>query len=259
MLGAKTRFVHSLRGSRHVARAEIPFDASSIVGDKLGRWLKTPFDVLTFGPRASAGALVSAPERLQTLQYDLEKAWELVQDPRPISEKQEVLLQLAEVRVLELLERGADVETDVLANIKTALPTEVANILTEFIPEPPSKQSIVHGDFSDMPAADATDVPTVTYGKADVAASQISSQISEIRLAVSGLKGALEEIKNNTDPAKSLMLKLNLREARDQLGRRIQEVSSSEASSSDDTFAAALREASILLDEVNFQFFSEAA
>jgi len=181
-----------------------------------------------------------------------------VQDPRPISEKQDVLFQLAEVRVLELLERGADVEADVLANIKTALPIEVANILTEFIPEPPSKQSIVQGDFSDIPPAGTADVPTVTYGKADVAAIQISSQISEILLAVSGLKGALQEIKDNTDPAKSLMLKLNLREARDQLARRIQEVSSSEASTSDETFASALREASILLDEVNFQFFSEA-
>jgi hypothetical protein len=39
----------------------------AVVGDKLGRWLKTPFDVISFGPRASAGALVSAPERLQTL------------------------------------------------------------------------------------------------------------------------------------------------------------------------------------------------
>lgn len=37
------------------------------VGTKVERWLKTPFDILTFGPRVGAGALLSVPERLQTL------------------------------------------------------------------------------------------------------------------------------------------------------------------------------------------------
>jgi hypothetical protein len=30
-------------------------------------WLKTPFDIAAFGPRAAFGALVSFPERLQML------------------------------------------------------------------------------------------------------------------------------------------------------------------------------------------------
>jgi hypothetical protein len=36
-------------------------------GGKVEQWLKTPFDVAAFGPRAALGALVSLPERLQML------------------------------------------------------------------------------------------------------------------------------------------------------------------------------------------------
>lgn len=36
-------------------------------GSRVEQWLRTPFDVLTFGPRAGVGALVSLPERLTML------------------------------------------------------------------------------------------------------------------------------------------------------------------------------------------------
>lgn len=39
----------------------------AVIGERLGKWVSTPFDLLAFGPRVGAGALVSMPERLQTL------------------------------------------------------------------------------------------------------------------------------------------------------------------------------------------------
>jgi len=70
---------------------------------------------------------------------------------------------------------------------------------------------------------------------------------------VGGLKTALDAMRTNTDVSNTNMLKLNLKEARDQLGRRLAEVSS--ATASDPSVAAATREGRILLDETNAMFF----
>jgi hypothetical protein len=45
----------------------LPVDPSTVVGERLAKWLPTLYDALVFPARAGAGALVSAPERLQTL------------------------------------------------------------------------------------------------------------------------------------------------------------------------------------------------
>lgn len=37
------------------------------LGDRIEKWLKTPGDILTFGPRATIGALVALPQRAQAL------------------------------------------------------------------------------------------------------------------------------------------------------------------------------------------------
>lgn len=78
--------------------------------------------------------------------------------------------------------------------------------------------------------------------------------MTEIRNAVLGLKTALDAVRNNTDVASSNIMRLNLREARDQLARRVAEVSTS--TESDPTISAATREARILLEEVDSSFFN---
>jgi len=92
-----------LRPARPAARQAVVVQASSSPGAKVEKWLKTPFDVLSFGPRATVGALISLPERLQMLQADVEKVTELIQDPRPIDEKQQVVLQEVEDTLVEFL------------------------------------------------------------------------------------------------------------------------------------------------------------
>ncbi len=80
--------------------------------------------------------------------------------------------------------------------------------------------------------------------------------MNEIKNAVSGLKSALDAVRTNTDAAATNILRLNLREARDQLSRRVGEVSS--GTSADPSIMAATREARILLEEVDAQFFPTA-
>ena len=86
-----------------------------------------------------------------------------------------------------------------------------------------------------------------------------ASEMTEIKSAVSGVKAALEDLRANADPSRAAMLKLNLKEARDILARRLQETAPGVApagTSADGSLAAVKREASVLLDEVDAQFFS---
>lgn len=84
--------------------------------------------------------------------------------------------------------------------------------------------------------------------------------MTEIKLAVSALKDTLEGVRSNTDATRSSMLRLNLKEARDILARRLQETAPGMApagTGADASLAAATREATVLLDEVDAQFFAK--
>ncbi len=78
--------------------------------------------------------------------------------------------------------------------------------------------------------------------------------MTEIKNAVSGLKAALDGVRTNPEASNSNIMRLNLKEARDQLSRRLTEVSA--ATSTDPSLSAATREARILLEEVDASFFS---
>lgn len=86
--------------------------------------------------------------------------------------------------------------------------------------------------------------------------------MTEIKIAVNGVKVALEEVRSNADPTRTSMLRLNLKEARDILARRLQEIAPGIApagAGSDASLLAATREATVLLDEVDAQFFTTAS
>eukprot|EP00878_Enallax_costatus_P029799 GHUV01032356.1.p1 GENE.GHUV01032356.1~~GHUV01032356.1.p1 ORF type:complete len:239 (+),score=73.22 GHUV01032356.1:558-1274(+) len=223
-----------------------------LAGSRVEQWMRTPFDLLAFGPRAGLGALLSMPERLQTLQSDVERVSQLVQDPRSVEEKQQLVMQEVEDTLVTFLERGATVETDILANIKVLLPPDVTKQLDELIPPPPNSQPT-------EVVVEPEEMPTVIYTADAVLENQIASEMTEVKSAVSGVKAALEDLRANADPSRAAMLKLNLREARDILARRLQETApgvAPEGTSADGSLAAATREASVLLDEVDAQFFS---
>ncbi|WIA28956.1 hypothetical protein OEZ86_011478 [Tetradesmus obliquus] len=224
--------------------------SSSFPGGKVEQWLKTPFDIASFGPRATLGALLSMPEKLESLQADMERITTLVQDPRPVEEKQQLVLQEVEDQLVTFLERGATIESDILANLKVLLPPDVTKQLDELIPPPPNSKPA-------MPEIEVAE-PTIIYTADAVLESQIASEMTEIKVAVEGVKVALEELRANSDTTRAGMLKLNLKEARDILARRLQETAPGTApagTSSDASLSAATREATVLLDEVDAQFF----
>ncbi|GBF98862.1 hypothetical protein Rsub_11466 [Raphidocelis subcapitata] len=240
--------------------------ATSQPGSKVEQWLKTPFDVAAFGPRAAFGALVSLPERLQMLQSDVSKLTELAQSPRPIEEKGQLVLQEVESVLVECLQRGAAVETDVLSAVKAALPAELAAAVDGVVPPVPGEGGAAggggYGGYNGYGGAAQEDTaPAVVYTADAVADSQMASEVTEIRGAVGGLKSALEALRANADPSRSPMLRLNLREARDMLARRLREATppgggSGSGGGAAESLAAARREAQVLLDEVDAQFFA---
>lgn len=224
-------------------------------GNKVEQWFRTPFDIAAFGPRATLGALLSMPERLQTLPTDMQRVAELVQDPRPVEEKQQLVLQEVEDTLVSFLERGATAESDTLSIIKALLPPDVTKQLDELIPPPPNAQQQAYDAMAE------SNEPPVIYTADSVLENQIASEVTEIKLAVSALKDALEGVRSNTDATRSSMLRVNLKEARDILARRLQETAPGIApagTSTDASLSAATREASVLLEEVDAQFFPSA-
>jgi hypothetical protein len=150
----------------------------------------------------------------------VQRVTELVQDPRPVEEKQQVVLQVrvqrawrrwpvgvvvvqqrsprvqlpgchnaaasvlwpqeVEDTLVTFLERGATVETDILANLKTLLPPEVSAQLDEIIPPPPnaaggSRQPWQQQQYEGGPPSYDGE-PPVTQFTAD---SVLESQIGE--------------------------------------------------------------------------------
>lgn len=189
------------------------------IGEKIRKWMQTPFDLAAFGPRATLGALISAPEKLQNLQSDLIRISELLQDPRPAQEKGEVLLEEIETRIVDFLERGATVEADILSNIKAVLPEDLANII-------PDAQTLVSS--TSEPTSGVMEEEPVTYTSASVAADQATAEKTGLQGALDNVKENLKALRANTTPSRQNMLKLNLRETKDQLDRLLREVSSSE-------------------------------
>ncbi|KAF5834243.1 hypothetical protein DUNSADRAFT_9196 [Dunaliella salina] len=237
-------------GSQTLEQAQ---EALEDFGRRLQPWLEPPVQMMFFPPRAGTGALMSLPSRLQSLEQDIQRARELAQDPRPLVEKQVELLKELEDVVVDFLEKGATMEQDFLDNLKSMLPEQAANLLTELIPEPPYQRTKT-GYTQDGNGVQPMVYAGTRYGQDDVMAEQITSEISEIRNAVGGLKGALEAMRVNTEPADAKILMLNLKEARDQLHRRLEEIAP--ATASDASISAAEREARILLNEVDAMFFS---
>lgn len=57
--------------------------------------------------------------------------------------------------------------------MQTVLPPEVANALTEIIPEPPNKQAYHDSQYTTQPVDVQPQAPLVTYQQADVQDSQV--------------------------------------------------------------------------------------
>lgn len=90
-------------------------------GQKLGEWLKSPFDLAAFGPRVTVGALMSVPERLSALESEVQRVTDVLQSPAPIDDKTKMLaseletcassLSIAQTVVFAQASRCGDIHT----------------------------------------------------------------------------------------------------------------------------------------------------
>ena len=71
----------------------------------------------------------------------------------------------------------------------------------------------------------------------------------QLKDAASSLRASLEDLRSNSDPSRSAMLKVSLKESRDALARRVQEASSKDSGSP--SAAAAVEEATKLLKDID--------
>jgi hypothetical protein len=79
-------------------------------------------------------------------------------------------LQEVEDQLVTFLERGATVESDILANLKVLLPPDVTKQLDDLIPPPPNSKPAVPEFEVDY------EEPTVIYTADAVLESQIGAQ-----------------------------------------------------------------------------------
>ncbi|KAI3429831.1 hypothetical protein D9Q98_010144 [Chlorella vulgaris] len=89
-----------------------------------------------------------------------------------------------------------------------------------------------------------------TLTPAAITATQTAAEVVEVNAAVAAVRMQLSELQGNIDPSRDNMIRLNLREAEDLLGRRLDQMSPAHRSVSDASVQAAIREAEALLSEV---------
>ncbi|CAL8462108.1 g1639 [Coccomyxa elongata] len=226
-----------------------PVVPTPALGNRVEAWLKTPMDILTFGPRATVGALLSLPERAQTLQQDLDRINMLLQDPRSLDDKRDELAKEVESALVQCMEKGAGVEADVLASLTAVLPPELRDAMPEELRAALGRSGAPAASAPtayDPPAVDFAPVPAAT-----VAANQIAAEMAELREAVKGLRGAIGVLAANVDPAQDKVLRLNVREARRSAAIRLQQLSPATLASPDESISAAISEATALLADVD--------
>ncbi|KAL6774013.1 hypothetical protein ACKKBG_A23445 [Auxenochlorella protothecoides x Auxenochlorella symbiontica] len=98
-------------------------------GDRLLPLLRSPADVLALGPRVALGVLQSFPEALSQLPLDLQRLGSLVQDPRPIDQKQAEVLEVVETRVADYVEKGTALEAGLKAGVASVLPQGIKDAI----------------------------------------------------------------------------------------------------------------------------------
>ena len=277
------------------------------VGSRVEPWLSSPLGALAFGPRAALGALLTLPSRLGSLPEDLQRAQELLADPRPLGDKQAAVAAVVEARLVAALEAGARAEQEALGAVKAALPPDAARAVDELLVQPLRPPPVVAGGgggYASSPSTTyspdwmtsteegtaygsssplqpppppsrytqmygaanaARPAPTTTYTANAVAARQVASELAGVRAAVAGLKAALEGLRAGGEgadaAARQAVLRLNVREARNVLAARLEEIGPPPAAAlaaggeqDAATLAAAVREARMLLTEVDGQF-----
>eukprot|EP01024_Parvocaulis_polyphysoides_P007763 TRINITY_DN12287_c0_g1_i1.p1 TRINITY_DN12287_c0_g1~~TRINITY_DN12287_c0_g1_i1.p1 ORF type:complete len:267 (+),score=44.58 TRINITY_DN12287_c0_g1_i1:57-857(+) len=229
---------------------------SQEVGSKVQQWLASPYDALTFGPRFTLGSLLKLPNTLQGLPQDVDRLVKLLQDDRSVEEKQNIILQELEERVVGNLEKGATIEEDVLNNMKSVLPLEITQQIEEIRgqkPPPSFDQTTSYSTTSTYQQTASLNSQPISSSPASVPpTNKVAEELSYLRLAVGELRSGIQELRDNTEISRDNMLKLKVRESKGTLSRRLQELTPGmrEQGKEDQDVSKAIEEAEKLLAEV---------
>ncbi|DBA93499.1 TPA: hypothetical protein ACH3X3_013598 [Trebouxia sp. C0006] len=220
--------------------------AGSVAGPQLKQWLRSPFDILALGPRATLGALLNAAELAQAMPAEMEKLQMLAQDPRPFQEKQAVLAQEVEATIASLVERGVMAESEIVASLQQVLPEQFQQLI-------PSELRNV---APQSPAVAQQQAQEAFYEEPPLSAEQLSicqsaEELAELQTAVSGVREALSDLRANVELSRAPVLKVNVRDARDSLRRRVNQISPETSARQGAPVNDAIREANNLLVEVD--------
>lgn len=186
----------------------------------------------------------------------------------------------------QFVEKGIDIENDMIGtlagmlpdDVKESLPGEVRDVLltprriaqneeenTRSVPSPGAPLAtwtITSIDEDEVDVNGAQYGGSQQYGGEEdamvvspvsMAQSQAAAELMEIQESVTNLRECIEKLNNNNEQSKRNMLKLNVREAKDNVAQRLEQVSSVSRSGDPDV-RAAMEEASQLLQEVESMF-----
>lgn len=217
--------------------------------------LSTPFDFLAFGPRVALAAALSMTETQQTIQESVTKLQELAQDPRPVDVKAQEFSMEVQLRLADYAERGRVLEEDLVRNVEGLLPPEVQQLMPQPMDRaPPSSPAGAAGPTTTVQLGEEDDEAPFDYStfSADsMRESRAAVELADLKTAVGQMRDSLSALTSNTDPMKEGLLKVNAREARDALPRRLQQLSPETLKAgSDAPVMVAVEEATKLVDDV---------
>lgn len=249
---ASERSRDRLTTSPPLPKNRTPADALS----PLTNWLRSPTDLLTFGPRAALGALLSLPRAQERLAGAAERAQELLQDPRPPLEKAASAAKAAAEEVAGLVETGAGAEARAISAALEVLPADVVSALpADFLAaverasggEAGGVETAASGSSgSSSFESGVSPSSSIAPSDADRAAEEAAT-LASAAARVAEAAGALAAAKSGSGGgAQRGMARLNAREARAALARALEQASSATSSASPEVADAAK-----LLDELD--------
>lgn len=199
-------------------------------------------DVLTLGPRAVLGAILLAPQP-NTL---IEEASNLLQSPGLVP-------QAAEDAILACIERGATAESEAVQLALAVLPEDVRAALPASIAAPPVPAGArgAGASSSSSNGASAAIISTPLSAADLLEEESAAVELDSLRLAVSAVKEAVENVQSNADPAMRSLLMLGVREARDSLSRQLAQVSKATYAAKGVPTTSAADEATMLLMDLD--------
>eukprot|EP00884_Botryococcus_braunii_P001354 jgi/Botrbrau1/11219/Bobra.0075s0015.1 len=195
---------------------------------ELGKWLKTPFDVIALGPRITVGLLASLPQAPQRLQKLLQLVQELSQDPRPDAEKVQVLVKEILMIVEEVVGSGAAAETEIFGFLGKLIPPQILVVLPLELRERLEGKEAAAAEQPEPVVLPEPVVEVVVKERETLEqylSRRIAGELDVLKLTVVELRRAVDNLTANEDPTYEILLFKTAQDWRTSLDRTLSQLS----------------------------------